>query len=136
MNKFTGTSFVYSGGLGLIVGVIAALFMGMVELGNQLLWQIIPRALGDPFIYPLLICSLGGIVIGFFIEHVGKYPKMLPETLVESQETGRLEYKNGQLLFNILGAMLVLLFGASVSPEASLMIIVGGVITFFVIILK
>ncbi|MEO1771483.1 chloride channel protein [Candidatus Enterococcus ferrettii] len=131
MNKFTGISFVYSGGLGLIVGVIAALFMGMVELGNQLLWQIIPRALGDPFIYPLLICSLGGIVIGFFIEHVGKYPKMLPETLVESQETGRLEYKNGQLLFNILGAMLVLLFGASVSPEASLMIIVGGVITFF-----
>ncbi|EOH93108.1 chloride channel protein [Enterococcus pallens] len=130
MNKFTGTSFAYSGGLGLVVGIVAALFMGIVELGNHLLWQIIPRALGNPFIYPLLICTLGGVIIGFFIEHVGKYPKLLSETMTESQEIGRLEYKDGQLLFNVLGAMLVLLFGASVSPEAGVMIIVGGIVTF------
>ncbi|MBO1307460.1 chloride channel protein [Enterococcus sp. 669A] len=131
MNKFTGTSFAYSGGLGLIAGVVAALFMGIVELGTQLLWQIIPRAMGDPFIYPLIACSLGGIAIGFFVEHVGKYPQVLSETLDVSQETGRIEYKKGQLLFNILGAMLVLLFGASVSPEAALIVIVGGVATLF-----
>lgn len=129
MNKFTGTSFAYSGGLGLVAGIVAALFMGIVELGNHLLWQIIPRALGNPFIYPLLICTLGGVIIGFFIEHVGKYPKLLSETMTESQEIGRLEYKDGQLLFNVLGAMLVLLFGASVSPEAGVMIIVGGIVT-------
>lgn len=130
MNKFTGTSFAYSGGLGLVAGVVAALFMGIVELGNHLLWQVIPRTLGDPFIYPLLICTLGGVIIGFFVEHVGKYPKMLSETMTESQETGRLEYKDGQILFNVLGSMLVLLFGASVSPEAALLVTVGGIVTF------
>lgn len=130
MNKFTGTSFAYSGGLGLVAGIIAALFMGIVELGTHLLWQIIPRALGNPFIYPLLICTLGGVIIGFFVEHVGKYPKTLPESLAESEETGRVEYKDGQILFNIVGAILVLLFGASVSPEAAVLIIVGGIVTF------
>ncbi|MGM0216387.1 chloride channel protein [Enterococcus sp. AZ109] len=131
MNKFTGTSFAYSGGMGLIAGIVAALFMGIVELGTQLLWQVIPHAMGDPVIYPLIICSLGGIAIGFFVEHVGKYPQMLSDTSGALRKTGRIEYRKGQLLFNILGAMLVLLFGASVSPEAALIIIVGGVVTLF-----
>lgn len=52
MNKFKLALFGYSGLLGLAVGVIIALFMGLAEVGHQLLWQTLPKALGDPRFYP------------------------------------------------------------------------------------
>ncbi|MFC4770653.1 chloride channel protein [Enterococcus hermanniensis] len=130
MNKFKLAFFGYSGLLGLAIGVIVALFMGASELGHQLLWQTLPQALGNPRLYPLILCSIGGILIGFFVRAFGGYPRTLQESLNEYQETKRIDYRDGQIIRNLLGGFLVLLFGASLGPEAALVAMIGGLITY------
>lgn len=130
MNKFKLSFFGYSGLLGLAVGVIVALFMGLTELGNQLLWQILPKAIGDPRFYPLIICTIGGVAIGFFVKTFGRYPRTLQESFTEYEETNRIDYHDGKLVRNLLGSLIVLFFGASLGPEAALVAIIGGLITY------
>lgn len=130
MNKFKLTFFGYSGLLGLLVGVIVALFMGLAEVGHHLLWQVLPRALGDPRFYPLIVCTIGGAIIGLFVKNFGRYPRTLKESFTEYQETRRIDYREGQIVRNLLGSMIVLLFGASLGPEAALIAIVGGLVTY------
>lgn len=130
MNKFKLALFGYSGLLGLAVGVIIALFMGLAEVGHQLLWQTLPKALGDPRFYPLILCTIGGVAIGFFVETFGRYPRTLQESFDEFQETQRVDYHDGKLIRNLLGALIVLLFGASLGPEAALVAIIGGLVTY------
>ncbi|WP_146751073.1 chloride channel protein, partial [Enterococcus malodoratus] len=130
MNKFKLAFFGYSGLLGLGVGIIVALFMGLAELGHQLLWQVLPRALGDPRFYPLIVCTIGGVAIGFFVKNFGRYPRTLQESFTEYQETQRIDYHDGKLIRNLLGSLIVLLFGASLGPEAALVAILGGLVTY------
>ncbi|MBM7711068.1 chloride channel protein [Enterococcus xiangfangensis] len=130
MNKFKLAFFGYSGLLGLVVGVIVALFLGLSELGHQLLWQILPKALGEPRLYPLIVCTIGGVAIGFFVKAFGRYPRTLQESFDEYQATQRIDYHGGKIVRNLLGSLLVLLFGASLGPEAALVAIIGGVISY------
>lgn len=130
MNKFKLAFFGYSGLLGLAVGVIVALFMGLAELGHHLIWQTLPRALGDPRFYPLIVCTIGGVAIGFFVKAFGRYPRTLQESFTEYQETQRIDYHDGKLVRNLLGSLLVLFFGASLGPEAALVAIIGGLVTY------
>lgn len=130
MNKFKLALFGYSGLLGLAVGVIIALFMGLAEIGHHLIWQTLPKALGDPRFYPLIVCTIGGVAIGFFVKAFGRYPRTLQESFDEFRETQRVDYHDGKLIRNLLGALLVLLFGASLGPEAALVAIIGGLVTY------
>ncbi|MBO0453961.1 chloride channel protein [Candidatus Enterococcus murrayae] len=130
MNKFKLTFFGYSGLLGFAVGIIVALFMGLTELGHQLLWQTVPKALGNPSFYPLIVCIIGGVAIGFFVKTFGRYPRTLQESFTEFQETRRIDYQDGKLVKNLLGSLLVLFFGASLGPEAALVALLGGLITY------
>ncbi|MGO3729024.1 MAG: chloride channel protein, partial [Enterococcus viikkiensis] len=130
MNKFKLTFFGYSGALGFAVGAIVALFMGLSELGHQLLWQLLPQAVGNPRIYPLIVCTIGGVAIGFFVKIFGRYPRTLQESMKEYQKTQRIDYHDGKLVKNLLGALIVLLFGASLGPEAALVAIIGGLVTY------
>lgn len=130
MNKFKLAFFGYSGLLGLAVGVIVALFMGLTELGHQLLWQALPKALGDPRLYPLIVCTLGGLLIGVFVKVFGSYPRTLNESIDEYHATNRIDYHDGKLVKNLLGSLLVLLFGASLGPEAGLVALIGGIVTY------
>lgn len=130
MNKFKLAFFGYSGLLGLVVGVIVAFFMGITELGHHLLWQLLPKALGDPRLYPLIVCTIGGVAIGFFVKTFGRYPRTLQESFTEYQETKKIDYHGGKIIRNLLGSLIVLLFGASLGPEAALVAIIGGLITY------
>ncbi|MDT2828898.1 chloride channel protein [Enterococcus viikkiensis] len=130
MNKFKLTFFGYSGALGFAVGAIVALFMGLSELGHQLLWQLLPQAVGNPRIYPLIVCTIGGVAIGFFVKIFGRYPRTLQESMKEYQKTQRIDYHDGKLVKNLLGALIALLFGASLGPEAALVAIIGGLVTY------
>lgn len=123
MNKLNAIYFAYSGVVGVIIGLVIALFMGVLELANNLLWQVVPHLIGDPIFYPLIVCSLGGLVIGLFTRKVGKIPQSLTE-LTESPETG----VKHPMRNNVIGGFLILLFGASVGPEAALAVIICGVV--------
>lgn len=130
MNKFNNKFFVYSGFLGLLVGMLVAFFLGVVSLLHNLLWEQLPDLIGNPSLYPVLICLIGGIVIGCFGQRFGQYPQSMSQILGEYRETKRVEY-HGRWWKNLIAGLLVLVFGASVGPEMVLLALVAGCLTFF-----
>lgn len=125
--KFNSFFLVYSSLLGLLVGVVAALFLTLVHALIGVVWTTVPSYLNFPG-YPLVVGLLGGVLVGLFQKFVGDYPKTMHATLKEFKTTGAVRYE-GQIRKNLGGALLVLMFGASLGPEAALSGILGGLIT-------
>lgn len=117
----------YSGLLGLIVGALASLFLALSNLLIHLVWTTVPERLDTSF-YPFWICLFGGLLIGLFQTYIGDYPRTMHQTLEEFKTTGRVAYE-GTVVKNAVAALLVLTFGASLGPEAALISILGGLMT-------
>lgn len=125
--KFNLVFIFYSCLLGILVGVVASLFLGVVNALIHLVWTTLPETFDSTW-YPLWMGATGGVLIGLFQKYIGDYPKTMHETLREFQETGRVTYE-GAIIKNSSAALLVLTFGASLGPEAALVSILGGLMT-------
>ena len=94
-----------------------------MNLGMDLLWNQTPaflESVGCPALfYPVVFCVVGGLAIGVFQKRVGPHPDDMNTVLAEAKTSGRYEYKHIKTMF--LGALLPLLFGGSIGPEAGLM---------------
>lgn len=126
--KFKLIFIVYCVLMGLIVGMIAALFLTLVNALIHVVWVVVPGLFHEPVYYPLIIGITGGILVGIFRSKVGNYPKTIHETLHEFQTTRKVTYQKA-LPKNFVAAILVLTFGASLGPEAALASILGGLIS-------
>ncbi len=117
--------------LGAFAGAFAWAFFFLMNTGIQLLWGTVPTWLegaGLPAVfYPLAFCLVGGAILGLFAKHFGSYPKDMNEVLAEVKKTGRYEYKH--LGASFFGALLPLLFGGSIGPEAGLTGVIAGLCT-------
>lgn len=117
--------------LGVIAGAFAWAFFFLMNAGIDLLWNVVPSALeraGLPAIfYPIAFCTIGGLVIGLFTSRFGDYPQDMNAVLAEIKKTGRYEYKN--IFVSFFGALLPLLFGGSIGPEAGLTGVIAGLCT-------
>ena len=125
--RFSALFVVYSCVLGLIVGAVAAFFLLVANFFIDLVWQDIPGMVSLPF-YPMIVGVVGGVLVGLLQKHLGRYPTTIEETLGEFKKNNRVSYK-GRIGKNILAALVVLMFGASLGPEAALAGVVGGMIT-------
>ncbi|MDT2669628.1 chloride channel protein [Enterococcus dongliensis] len=119
---------VYSSILGFFVGVLAALFLVIVNFLIHVVWDILPQQLALPNYYPIIFGLVGGLLVGLFQFRFGDYPQTMHETLHEFKTTHTVRYKK-QVGKNLLSALLVLTFGASLGPEAALASILGGLIS-------
>lgn len=117
--------------LGAFAGAFAWAFFFLMNLGIDLLWVKAPAALeawGLPAVaYPLAFCVLGGLVIGAFQKRCGPYPQDMNAVMASVKATGRYEYRHMGASF--VGALLPLLFGGSVGPEAGLTGVIAGLAT-------
>ena len=112
--------------LGAIVGAIIWVFLKVMNLGIEFLWDWVPSRIHFP-LYTLCVCTVGGLLIGLWKKKFGDYPEELGVVLGEVKKTSRYPYHN---VFSILGsALLPLLFGASVGPEAGLTGVIAGLCT-------
>lgn len=101
---------------GAIAGAFVWLLLFLINLGIESLWDRVPMYLGE--VYPLVVCIIGGIVIGLFVKRYGPYPEDLQTVMATVKKTGRYDYdKIGRMS---VGAILPLAFGGSVGPEAGL----------------
>ncbi|EPH97694.1 chloride transporter, ClC family [Enterococcus faecalis 13-SD-W-01] len=125
--QFSVLFLLYSCTLGLLVGVVAAVFLITTNALTDFVWVSIPEMISIPG-YPIIIGLIGGILVGLIQTKIGNYPTTIEETLGEFKKTGRVEYKR-QLSKIALSAVIVLMFGASLGPEAALAGIVGGLVT-------
>lgn len=112
--------------IGAVIGFIIWLFLLLVYLGIHIFWdEFILRK--NSKILILLVCIVGGVVIGICEKYIGNYPKSMEEVLKEYKETKAVEYRN--LPKSLIKIFAVLWFGGTVGPEAALSGIIGGTAT-------
>ena len=110
---------------GALAGALVWLVLFLMNLGISFIWDRVPVYLGE--FYPLIVCTVGGIIIGLFTKRFGNYPETLPVVLGKVKQTGRYEYdKLGTMS---VAAILPLIFGGSVGPEAGLTGVIAGICT-------
>ena len=128
MNKIKNTILLilYTAIIGSITGLIIWGFLKLNSLGIELLWNYLPNNLNIPC-YTIIICLIGGTIIGIWKKKNGNYPEELNEVISEVKKTGRYKYNN--LFSTIFSSLTPLLIGASVGPEAGLTGIIAGLCT-------
>ena len=127
---------------GALAGAFVWLFFFLMDAGIEFFWKTVPELIGvtisgsfpvlcqGPFgflPYPALVCVLGGAAIGLYAKYVKVEPEELNKVMAQVKETGRYDYSQvGRLS---LAALLPLLFGGSVGPEAGLTGVIAGLCT-------
>ncbi|MGL4991630.1 chloride channel protein [Cetobacterium sp.] len=121
LRNLVGT--IYSAIFGIILGAISFLFLLLVYLGIHLFWDSFILKENSKLLI-LIVCLIGGLLVGLCEKYIGKYPKTMDIVLEEFKTTGSVEYKS--LPKALVKMFTVLWFGGTVGPEAGLTGIVGG----------
>ena len=123
---------------GAVAGAAVWLFFFAMEHGIDLFWNKIPQMLGaaspelarGPFgflPYPFLVCVAGGLVIGLYEKATRVKTDDLNQVMATVKQNGGYPYDNlGKLS---VAALLPLLFGGSIGPEAGLTGVIAGLCT-------
>lgn len=121
--KNTGLFMLYAFLIGAITGLIIWIFLKIMNLSIELIWEKLPNVIEIPF-YTILVCTLGGLIIGIWRKINGDYPEDLEEVMTKVKKDGKYPYNNiGKLS---ISAMLPLVFGGSIGPEAGLSGVIAG----------
>ena len=116
--------------LGFFAGGVVWLVLQFLQLGTDLLWQDLPAALGvAPYsaafqLYALLICLAGGVLIGLWQRRHGVLPENMEEVFARIQREGAYPYNRLHII--AIAAVLPLIFGGVIGPEAGLSGLVAG----------
>ncbi len=108
--------------LGTTAGVVVWVFLKVMSFGMDFLWHWLPTNIEIPF-YTIIVCTLGGLIVGLFRKKYGNYPESLDVVLGKVKTEKHYSYDN--IVVILIAALLPLIFGSSVGPEAGL----AGVIT-------
>lgn len=117
--KYLGLCSMLGGGIGFILWA----FLKAMSLGIELIWEVVPEMVNLPY-YTIIVCTVGGLLIGLFRKKNGDLPEELDTVLAQVQENHRYEYKN--MLAMLIAALLPLILGASIGPEAGLTGVIVG----------
>lgn len=114
--------------VGFVVGVVVWGALSLSNLLIQLLWHDLPAALPfDAPWLPLVLCPLGGLIIGLWTRAFRNAPASLETVMGEVRATGG--YRLRGLGSSIVSFLLPLVFGGSIGPEAGLTGIIAAACT-------
>lgn len=112
--------------LGSISGLIIWCFIKVMNLGISFLWDYLPDKLDFKY-YPIILCLIGGLVIGLWKHKFGDFPEDLNDVMKKIKQDKRYSYS--KIKSSIVSALLPLVIGASIGPEAGLTGIIAGLYT-------
>lgn len=112
--------------LGAIIASISWLFLFIMNLGIDFLWA---EPLFAWTLYPLIIGGLGGLLIGLWSKRFGPYPQEMSEILAIIKSGQPIPYNNLHII--TISALLPLIFGGNIGPEAGLSGIIAGLCFWF-----
>ncbi len=104
--------------IGAMAGSIFWLFLFVINRGTFLIWDLIPDMIPDIPVYPLIACAAGGLIIGILRKLLGDYPEDMMTVFGKLKKEKTYPYK--KLPAILICALLPLIFGSSVGPEAGM----------------
>lgn len=110
--------------LGSAAGALVWALLRIMNLGIELVWHTLPEYIGNYTVYTITVCLLGGLLIGLWQRKFGIYPEELEEVMHELRSTGTYPYSKIPMLS--VAALLPLIFGGCLGPEAGLTGIIVG----------
>jgi H+/Cl- antiporter ClcA len=111
--------------LGLLSALVTFGFMALVSVGTGVIWEQAAAALGmDTRLFTVLICTLGGLLVGLLVKLFGDHNAIFAELMLEFGKTGRFNYRHAPGI--VITALVSLIAGASLGPEAPLADACGG----------
>ena len=126
MNKHLSNGLLFMGFsavMGAAIATVIWLYLKIANVGVTLIWSVIPEHLNVPA-YTVFVCVIGGLVIGLFNRIYGPYPQSMQDAVQEVRRRRKFSYANMPLI--LVGALLPLLFGGAVGPEAGLVSLLLG----------
>lgn len=114
---------IFSAVVGAVIGGIIWAFMRVMHLLIELIWDYIPSNIHIPG-YTIIICLIGGVIIGIIQKRWGPCPEELPEVMKRYKQEGRYPYNN--IFPMLIAALLPLIFGGAIGPEAGLTGVIVG----------
>ena len=109
---------------GVLAGFIISLFIKIMGIGMEFLWEKLPGKFDIP-IYPLIVCGIGALIIGVFRKFFGDYPEELMVILGKIKKDKNYDFKKLPVIF--VGALMPVVFGYSVGPEAGLAGVIAAI---------
>lgn len=102
----------------IIAGISGAFLIIEGEL-TTLLWEVLPAQMKWPILYYFVLCVLGALVLSYLKKRFGQVPQTAHEALTELKAKQSVDYSG--VFRNLLAALVILIFGAGVGPEAALL---------------
>ena len=78
----------------------------------------------DPRLFTVLVCTLGGLLVGLLVKLFGDHNAIFAELMLEFGKTGRFNYRHAPGI--VITAFVSLIAGGSLGPEAPLADACGG----------
>jgi H+/Cl- antiporter ClcA len=111
--------------LGIVSAGITFAFMLIVNRGIGLIWGQGQLLLGlDARLFTLLVCTVGGVLVGLLVRLFGDHDAIFAELIQEFGKTGRFDYRHAPGI--VITSIVSLIAGASLGPEAPLADACGG----------
>ncbi len=103
--------------LGAVAGLVIWCFLKAVSICTGFIWEKLPESTGFTYA-PLIICIIGGLIVGIVHRFFGDYPEELQDVMEKIQKDKHYDYH--PILVMLICAFFPLICGASVGPEAGL----------------
>lgn len=117
---------VYTVIIGVIAGLIIWCYIRGMNWGIDLLWDYLPSLINFKY-YTIVVCLIGGFIIGLWKDKYGDSLKDLNQVMETVKQNHRYPYDN--IFTSLVSSILPLIFGASIGPEAGLTGIIAGLYT-------
>ena len=112
--------------LGLVSALVTFGFMALVHEGTYLIWEQGAQMMGiDVRLFTLLVCTMGGLLVGLLVRIFGDHSGIFAELMLEFGKTGRFDYRHAPGI--VITAFVSLVSGGSLGPEAPLADACGGI---------
>ena len=120
---------------GLLLGWLTAGFFWAINELISLLWDDLPQTLGiDSRWYALIVCSIGGLLVGLGQRFLGDHPAPLEELLSHDEGSRGFDIRVLPQALVLLGISLV--FGGALGPELGLVFLGGSIAVAFARLVK
>jgi hypothetical protein len=84
--------------LGAVSAVITFVFIALVNQLTDLVWKQAPLTLGvDAWLFTLLVCTIGGLLVGLLVKLFGDHNAIFSELIQEFGKTGRFDYRHAPI---------------------------------------